>query len=116
MRRLLTLAAFLGVFAALGLADTYTGKLIDAACLDKPNPTLGTCQPNSTSTKFALVDNSQKVYKLDDNGNNKAAAALKGRADRSSDPKAEGKVEIVMAKISGTINGNIVTVETIEVQ
>lgn len=116
MRRVLMLTAFFGLFAALGLAETYSGKLIDASCLSKPNPTVATCQPSSTTSTFALVDESQKVYKLDEKGNSKAADALKSRADRSTDPNATSKPDAVTAKITGTLNGGIVTVETIEVQ
>ena len=116
MRRVLILTTFIGLFAVLGRAETYTGNLIDASCLDKPNPTVATCQPTSDSTTFALVDNSRKVYKLDQNGNAKAAAAIKNRADRSADPNAAGKADVVMAKITGTMNDGIVTVETIEIR
>jgi hypothetical protein len=116
MRRLLIVTAFAGLFAVLGLADTYNGKLIDAACLDKPKPTLGTCQPSSSTTTFALVDDSRKIYKLDAKGNAKAADALKNRADRSADPNAGAKVEIVVAKITGTVKDDIVNVDAIELQ
>lgn len=116
MRRFLILTTFLGVFAALGLAETYMGNLIDASCLDKPNPTVATCQPSSSTTAFALVDNTQKVYKLDQTGNTKAADALKNRADRAADPNATGKVDVVEAKITGTMNAGIVAVETIEIR
>jgi len=115
MRRVLILTTFLGLFAILGLADTFNGNLIDTTCLDKPNPTIATCQPSSRSTAFALVDNSQKVYKLDEKGNAKAAAALKNRADRSADPNTATKPEVVMVKITGTMSGGIVSVEAIEV-
>jgi hypothetical protein len=116
MRKFMILTTLIGLFAMLGLAETYTGKLIDASCLDKPSPTVATCQPSSTTSSFALVDNSQKVYKLDAKGNAKAADALKNRADRSTDPNATGKDSVVVAKITGTMNEGIVTVEAIEVQ
>jgi hypothetical protein len=121
MRRVLFLTALFGVFAALGLADSYSGNLIDAACLDKPNPTVATCQPSSSTVTFALVDSAQKVYKLDD----KAVEALKSRANRSAEPNggskpadasAGSKSDVITAKITGTANGGIVTVETIELQ
>ena len=73
MRRLLILITFTGLFAMFGLAESYAGKLIDASCLDKPNPTFATCQPSASTSTFALVDDSQKIYKLDDQGNTKAA-------------------------------------------
>jgi hypothetical protein len=116
MRRLLILTTFTGLFAVLGLAESYAGKLIDASCLDKPSPTIAGCQPSSTTSTFALVDNSQKVYKLDQKGNTKAGDALKNRADRSADPNAAGKGDVVVAKITGTMNNGIITVETIDVQ
>jgi hypothetical protein len=116
MRRVLFLTALFGVFAALGLADSYSGNLIDASCLDKPNPTVATCQPSSSTVTFALVDNAQKVYKLDDKGNAKAVEALKSRANRSTDPNAASKSDVITAKITGTTNGSVVTVETIELQ
>jgi hypothetical protein len=116
MRRFAILTSFLGVFAVLGLADTFSGNLIDASCLAKPNPTVATCQPTSSTTTFALVDNSQKVYKLDEKGNSKAADALKNRADRSADPNATSKADSVTAKITGTMADGIVTVEAIEIR
>jgi hypothetical protein len=116
MRRVLILTTSLGLFAILGLADTFNGNLIDTSCLDKPSPTIATCQPSSRTTTFALVDNSQKVYKLDEKGNAKAAAALKNRADRSADPNAAAsKPDVVMVKITGSMTGGIVSVEAIEV-
>lgn len=116
MRRLLILTTFIGLFAVLGLAESYAGKLIDASCLDKPSPTVAGCQPSSATSTFALVDNSQKVYKLDQKGNTKAADALKNRADRSADPNATSKGDVVVAKITGTMNDSIITVEAIEIQ
>ncbi len=116
MRRLLILTTSIGLFAVLSWAESYSGKLIDASCLDKPNPTVASCQPSSATGTCALADNSQKVYKFDQKGNTKAADALKNRADRSSDPNASSKGDVVVAKITGTMNEGIVTVETIEVQ
>ena len=116
MRRFLTLTTIVGLFAALALADMFNGKLIDATCLDKPNPTLATCQPSGSTSTFALVDDSQKIYKLDDQGNAKAAEALKGRPAQPANPSTSGKTDVVLAKITGTSNGSVVAVETIEVK
>jgi hypothetical protein len=54
------------------------------------------------------------VYKLDASGNVKAAEALKSRADRAADPNAPKTP--VMAKISGTLDGDTIKVEKVEVQ
>ena len=116
MRRLLIFTTFLGLSAGLSFADMLNGKLIDASCLEKPNPTLATCQPSSTTNTFALVDDSQKVLKLDDNGNGKAAAALKQRPSQPNNPNSSGKRDIVVVKITGTMKGDTVAVESIEVQ
>jgi hypothetical protein len=115
MRRVLILTACLGLFALLGMAESYTGNLIDASCMDKPNPTVANCQPSAATSAFALVDSTQKVYKLDDKGNAKAAEAMKTRTNRSTDPNS-GKPDAVKVKITGTASGSIVTVETIELQ
>ena len=108
---------FFFVLFALSLsADTFSGKLIDISCLSQPKPTVGSCQPSSSTTAFGLADDAGKTYKLDDGGNTKAAAALKNRSDRSSDPNNPTKEAIVTCKISGTLDGNMLKVDSIEVQ
>ncbi|MEI9973499.1 MAG: hypothetical protein WDO73_16510 [Ignavibacteriota bacterium] len=98
MRRLLTLTTLVGLFAALGMADMFNGKLIDATCLDKPNPTLATCQPSASTGTFALVDNSQRIFRLDAQGNAKAADALRHRPDQQAEPSTSGKTDTVSAR------------------
>jgi hypothetical protein len=117
MRTLMTLTAFATLFAISAFADTFSGNLIDVSCLTKPQPTVAKCQPNSSSTTFGLVDNEGKVVKLDDDGNSKAAAAMKNRADRSADPDSAGKGNnAVMATIKGTLQDSVLKVESIEVR
>src|SRR3982074_2578913 len=87
MRRILTLCACLAVFSALALAESWTGRLVDASCQDqqKGAAAAAPCDPTPYTTAFAIVA-SGHAYKLDDAGNTKAVEALKGRADRSADP------------------------------
>ena len=114
MRRILTLCAFVAVFSALALAETWTGRLVDANCAAQQKAAT-TCDPTSSTTAFAIVVQGQ-AYKLDDAGNTKAMEALKGRADRSSDPNKPVSPQI-SAKVTGTKDGdNTLKVETIEVQ
>ena len=114
MRRILTLCAFVAVFSALALAETWTGRLVDANCADQQKA-VTTCDPTSTTTMFAIVV-SGKAYKLDEAGNTKAMEALKGRADRSADPDRPAST-MVSARITGTKDGdNTLKVDTIEVQ
>ena len=110
MKMFSTLCALAAVCAGLAVADTWSGKLMDAGCYAKENGAKA-CDAMSATTAFA-VDVNGKVYKLDDAGNQKAAAALKNRADRSADPGKPGSA--VIAKITGTASGDVITVDTVE--
>jgi len=101
------------VFSALALAETWTGRLVDASCVDQQKA-VTTCDPTSATTSFAIVV-SGKPYKLDEAGNTKAMEALKGRADRSTDPNKPASPQI-SAKVTGTKDGDNLKVESIEVQ
>jgi hypothetical protein len=110
MRTFLTLFALAAVCAGLAVADTWSGKLMDANCYAKEKGAKP-CDAVAATTAFA-VSVSGKVYNLDEGGNQKAAAALKNRADRSSDPNKPAAA--VTAKITGTIAGDTIQVEAIE--
>jgi hypothetical protein len=101
------------VFSVLAFAESWQGKLIDTACYEQKK-SAATCDATSTTTAFALFVSNQ-AYKLDEAGNAKAADALKGRADRSSDPSKPMSTQ-VMAKVTGTKDGENLKVETIEIQ
>jgi hypothetical protein len=96
----------------LAHAATYSGKLLDASCYDQQKKA-DSCIATVSTTTFA-IEVSGKVYKLDGDGNTKAAAAIKSRADRSDPSKPQPKE--VMAKVDGTEQGGIITVESIDVQ
>lgn len=112
MRRLLTIATTTAIFATLALADNFTGKLLDTACLDQQKAPAA-CQATANTTAFA-VDVSGKTFRLDDAGNQKAVKALRDRADRSTDPAAAAAP--LNAKITGTRDGDVLKVDSIEVQ
>ena len=113
MRRILTLCAFAAVFSALALAESWTGRLVDAGCAQEQKD-IAKCDPTASTTMFALVV-SGKAIKLDDAGNAKAAEALKSRADRAADPSKPAS-PAVSAKITGAQDGETLKVESIEVQ
>ena len=114
MRRSVTLFAFLAVFSALALAESWQGRLVDATCYDQQK-SAATCDPTSSTTSFALFV-ANKPLKLDAAGNSKAAEAIKSRADRSSDPNKPATGQ-VMAKVTGTQDGESgVKVESIVIQ
>ena len=112
MRILSIIAATTAIFATLALADIFTGKLLDTECLDRQKAPEA-CQATANTTAFA-VDISGKTFRLDDAGNQKAVKALRDRADRSTDPDAAAAP--TMAKIAGKQDGDVIKVESIEVQ
>jgi hypothetical protein len=112
MRSILIATACVAVFAGLCLAETFTGKLVDASCVAQKAST--SCTPTDSTTMYA-IDISGKIYKLDDSGNTKAADALKNQANRESNPDATKKAAPT-ARVSGTLDGDVIKVETIEVR
>ena len=111
MRRVFKLSAFLVVISALALAETWSGKLVDATCADQHKAEA--CVPTASTTAFAL-NTAGKVLKLDAAGNTKAVEALKtsqSGADRSKDPKKE-----VTATVKGTLSEDVIKVDSIEVR
>lgn len=105
----------LGMFAAMGYAEDWTGKLIDASCHDKSqqnpadpkqNSDLANCAATASTTSFAIQTSDGKVYKLDASGNAKASTALKGNPDNKS----------ATATVSGTMDGQTVKVDSISVR
>jgi hypothetical protein len=94
-----------------GQASSTTGQ--DASCV-----------ATAQTTAFAFEAAGGKVYKLDDNGNTRAMAALRNRADRSttggqSTGTTQGQTGTqrdIMAKVDGTESGGTIKVTTIELQ
>jgi hypothetical protein len=112
MRKLSIIATLAAISASLALAENWTGNLLDTSCLDQKKD-VATCQASGTTTTFAIAV-AGKTYRLDDMGNQKAIKALKDRADRSTDPAAAAAP--VNAKITGTRDGEVLKVDSIEVQ
>jgi len=112
MRKTLTVLAISAAISVVALAGSWSGKLIDAACYDQSQK-VDSCDASGQTATFALAV-AGKVFKLDDAGNAKAMAALKNRADRAN-PNQPQSTEVV-AKISGTAKGGVITVESIDVQ
>lgn len=114
MRRILTLGAALLLASVWAFADTYSGALVDAACAQQQKG--AACTPTASTQAFALQVSVGKILKLDADGNRKAADALKASnssADRAKDPGAASTP--VMATVEGTLNGDEIKVESIEV-
>ncbi len=110
MRRLLILTGLAVVGAALATADSYTGQLLDASCYAHAK-SAKTCAATPSSSEF-LLEASGKLYKLDPDGNAKAVEALK-----SHEPATPGtEAGPVNAKVNGSMEGDILHVDTIDLQ
>ncbi|SRR5579883_2453510 len=117
MTKVLMLAAMMALFVSLAAAETWTGRLIDSNCYEQQTEqkNIGACVPTSATSSFALYTEG-KMYKFDEQGNSKAAAAIKDRADRSADPEKPLNGQIAV-KVTGSMDSDSkLKVETIEVQ
>jgi hypothetical protein len=98
----------LGVVFCLGgvlcLAETWNGKLVDAACKDqaKQSNQSSACTPTAATNSFGIEVQGGRVLKLDATGNAKSEAAIR-----------DGKMS---AKVTGTLEGDTVKVESMDFQ
>jgi hypothetical protein len=104
---------FLG--SVLCLAETWSGKVVDAACKDQAaaaqsaqpsGKAANACEPTASTAAFGIELSDGKVLKLDSAGNTKAAEAMKTNAGKSS----------LQATVTGSLDGQTVKVETIEIK
>jgi hypothetical protein len=113
MKKILSIAVLSATSSVFAFAADFSGTLLDATCVEKTQKATG-CDATGTTTSFALSA-SGKLYKLDETGNTKVAAALKGRADHVADPSKPAAAQI-MAKVEGTESAGTIAVTTVEVQ
>ena len=108
---------FLG--CVLCLAESWSGKVVDAACKDQaatPAPAAqnaqpssqaaNACEPTASTVAFGIELPDGKVLRFDTPGNAKAAEAMKGNAGKSS----------LQATVTGSLEGQTVKVETIDIK
>jgi hypothetical protein len=114
MRSIVKLAALTAICAAFACAESWSGRLLDASCVDQQKA--ATCDPTTATVAFA-INVSGKVYKLDDVGNAKAVEAMKARGSKDAGPAAPAPASTaITAKVGGTLEGEIVKVESIQLQ
>jgi hypothetical protein len=103
MKILLVTAAFAG----LASAENWTGTLIDTMCKgkDAANHTRQ-CALGCAKGGYGLVLSDGKFVKFDETGNAKALAAL----------KASNKDKELKAKVTGKLDGDLIEVESVELQ
>ncbi len=107
MKRLLALSAATALFSVMALAETWSGTLVDVMCKGKDLASHTTkCAIGCAKSGYGLVLSDGKFVKLDEAGNAKALAAL----------KATSKEKDLKAKVTGTMDGDTVQVESIDLQ
>ena len=99
------LIAVFSLASALCFAESWTGKLVDASCVDQAQGKAASCAPSMKTTSFGLETSDGKVFRLDAAGNAKAVSMFKSGA------KGDNPVTI-----SGAMNGETVKVDSITAQ
>ena len=106
MRRLVTLMALLG---AAAWAGEWNGYLMDAMCAAKMKDKAAThkakCALSCAKTGFGIVTADGKYVKFDEAGNAKAQEALKGTT----------KDQDLKIKVTGTLEGDALQVESLSI-
>ena len=107
MRRLFLITAGLGAAMVLTASENWTGTVVDVMCKGKDlaNHT-AKCAVSCAKGGYGLVLPDGKFVKFDETGNAKALAAL----------KATAKEKDIKAKVSGSLDGEVIKVETIQIQ
>ena len=108
MKRTLTvLSAALAMSGAMMAAETWNGTVVDVMCKGKDlaNHT-AKCAVNCAKGGYGLVLSDGKFVKFDEAGNSKALAVL----------KATSKEKDIKAKVTGSLEDDVIKVQSIEVQ
>ena len=107
MKKMGSIFGLAALFAMVALAESWTGTVVDVMCKDKDlaNHT-AKCSVNCAKSGFGLVTSDGKFLKFNEAGNAKALAAL----------KATTKEKDVKAKITGTMQDNVINVQSLEIQ
>jgi hypothetical protein len=107
MKKFASIATIFALAAAFAFAESWTGRLVDAGCKANSQGTDSTesCAATAATHLFAIELPDAKVLNLDAAGNEKAANAVK------NDQKA-----YLRATVTGSLDGQMVKVESIEIQ
>jgi hypothetical protein len=107
MKRILLLSAAVSLFSIGAFAESWNGTLVDVMCKGKDLASHSTkCAVSCAKGGYGLVLPDGKFVKFDETGNAKALMTL----------KSTSKEKDLKAKVSGTLDGDTVKVESIELQ
>jgi len=97
----------LTLFSSLAFAGAWNGTLVDVMCKNQDLASHATkCAISCSKSGYGLVLADGKFVKFDEAGNAKALAAL----------KATSKEKDLKAKVTGSLDGETVQVESVELQ
>src|SRR5438874_6695611 len=107
MKRILLLTAAVSLLSIGAFAESWSGTLVDVMCKGKDLAGHTTkCAVGCAKSGYGLVLADGKFVKFDEAGNAKALKAL----------KAATKEKDLKAKVSGTMDGDTVQVESVDLQ
>jgi hypothetical protein len=107
MKQFASIATLFVVASTFAYAGSWTGKLVDAACKvsNQGDPLTSSCPVTTATNLYAIELPDAKVLILNAAGNEKAADAI----------KKTQKTDL-HATVTGLLDGQMVKVETIEIQ
>ncbi len=89
------------------MADNWSGSVVDVMCKGKDLTTHSkSCNVSCAAGGYGLVLSDGKFVKFNETGNAKAVAAI----------KATTKEKDLKAKVTGTLDGEVIKVTSIEIQ
>ena len=98
------LSVLLALFSSLAFAETWNGTLVHVMCKNQDLASHTTkCAVRCSKSGYGLVLADGKFVKFDEAGNAKALAAL----------KATSKEKDLKAKVTGSLDGETVQVESV---
>jgi hypothetical protein len=107
MKKSLLVVVALASAAIAAAAESWTGTVVDVMCKGKDlaNHT-AKCAVSCAKGGYGLVLPDGKFVKFDEGGNAKTLTAL----------KTTSKEKDIKAKVSGSLDGEVIKVETIQIQ
>ena len=103
MKKILALTVMV---SAAAFADSWTGTIVDTSCKNKDLAShTKSCLQGCAKSGLGIVLSDGKFVKFDEEGNVKALAAL----------KASAKDKDLKGKVTGSLDGDVIKVEKVEV-
>ena len=110
MRRLFALSALLAATSLVAAAGEWQGYIIDSTCVvrlrDKVAGHRTKCAIACFKSGYGLLTSEGNFVKFDETGNAKALEALRGTS----------KDQDLTAKVTGTLQGEVIKVDSITIQ